>query len=238
MHGFRILGGRLRGARIYTSAYDYPGAILGTTEHALLEWFEGNVKLGETWLDVGAHYGYTTIALARAVGKRGSVIAFEPMLSTAGFLSHTVRKNNLQQVTVLPFALTDVSELGMGSTPEVRGMIDTTVASENEASYLECSLDWLWARTPGLDHPVNGIKIDVQGMELRTVRGMRQVLQRHRPKLVVELHGGVDRSELLSYLEELGYQAPAASIEHDQVGVGLAVDDVSYVFLPPIRNAR
>src|SRR5437867_5167488 len=79
-----ILAGPLRGARIYTSWHDYPGAILGTTERPLLEWFWRNVSPGETWIDAGAHYGYTAIALCRLVGSAGRVFAFEPVLSTAG----------------------------------------------------------------------------------------------------------------------------------------------------------
>ena len=63
----RILSGRLRGRWIVTSWHDYPAAILGRTERALLDWFEGHVKPGQTWLDVGAHYGYTAIALSLPV---------------------------------------------------------------------------------------------------------------------------------------------------------------------------
>src|SRR5437016_5508671 len=74
-----ILAGPLRGAKLYTSWYDYPGAILGTTELPLLEWFARNVQPGETWIDVGAHYGYTAIALCRLVGAPGRVVAFEPV---------------------------------------------------------------------------------------------------------------------------------------------------------------
>src|SRR3954465_4692650 len=73
-----ILAGPLQGARIYTSWHDYPGAILGTTERPLLDWFRRNVSPGETWIDVGAHYGYTAIALCRLVGPTGRVVAFEP----------------------------------------------------------------------------------------------------------------------------------------------------------------
>src|SRR5438552_7816781 len=96
----RILWGRLRGFRIVTSWHDYPAAILGRTERPLLDWFEEHVKPGETWLDVGAHYGYTAIALSRLVGPLGRVFAFEPMLGTAGHLARTRAINGLRQLTV------------------------------------------------------------------------------------------------------------------------------------------
>src|SRR5258708_14969569 len=81
----RVLAGPLRHALIVTSWHDYPGAILGTTERTLLRWFADYVKPGETWLDVGAHYGYTPIALSRLGIPTGPEFAFWPVISTAGF---------------------------------------------------------------------------------------------------------------------------------------------------------
>lgn len=101
----RIIAGRLRGFRIVTSWHDYPAAILGRTERALLDWFEQNVRAGETWLDVGAHYGYTALALSRLVGPGGRVFAFEPMVTTAGYLGRTRGLNGLTQLTVIPCGL-------------------------------------------------------------------------------------------------------------------------------------
>ena len=43
----RILRGVLTGAYIVTSWFDYPGALLGRTEEALLKYFETNIKRGE-----------------------------------------------------------------------------------------------------------------------------------------------------------------------------------------------
>ena len=101
----RILAGPLRGCRLVTSWHDYPGAITGRTERPLLDWFAANVKQGDTWLDIGAHYGYTAIALSRLVGLQGRVFAFEPMLSTAGYLAQTRSLNNFPQMTIVPLAL-------------------------------------------------------------------------------------------------------------------------------------
>src|SRR4051812_13807854 len=57
-----IRSGPMAGCAIFTSWHDYPGAILGTTERPLVEWLQRNVRPNETWIDVGAHYGYTAIA--------------------------------------------------------------------------------------------------------------------------------------------------------------------------------
>ena len=67
----RIMSGPLRGMRIVTSWHDYPAAILGYTERKLTDWLLANARPGETWLDVGANCGYTSLALSRAVGPEG-----------------------------------------------------------------------------------------------------------------------------------------------------------------------
>src|SRR5258706_11527415 len=85
----RILAGPIRGARIVTSWHDYPAGIGGLTEKPLIAWFAQHVAPGTTWLDVGAHYGYTAIALSRFVGNEGRVFAFEPMRATAGCVGRT-----------------------------------------------------------------------------------------------------------------------------------------------------
>src|SRR6185295_9842576 len=123
-----ILAGPLRGASIYTSWHDYPGAILGTTEKALLSWFQRNVSPGETWIDIGAHYGYTAIALCRLVGAAGRVVAFEPVLSTAGCIARTRELNGLRQLQIVPMGLASNASLETRHLPMVRGMADSTIS--------------------------------------------------------------------------------------------------------------
>src|SRR5665213_2065553 len=119
----RILGGPLRGSVIVTSWHDYPAAILGRTEGPLLDYSKKNVGASETWLDIGAHYGYTAIALSKLVGPSGRVFAFEPMLNTAGCIARTRSLNNLSHLTVVPIALGDCPDMTINSLRSVRGMI-------------------------------------------------------------------------------------------------------------------
>ena len=107
----RIKSGDLRGMKIMTSWRDYPGAILGRTENPLLSWFKKNVNSGETWIDVGAHYGYTSLALSLLVGESGSVHSFEPTLSTVEFLSIKRQENNLDHLVIIPVGVGDTGGL-------------------------------------------------------------------------------------------------------------------------------
>jgi FkbM family methyltransferase len=209
-----IVGGPLRGMRIVTSWNDYPAAILGTNERGLMRWLDKNVRGGETWLDVGAHYGYTALAMGRLVGAEGRVFTFEPTLSTTGCVSRTISLNGLSRVTVVPMALGCPPALDLKKISTIRGMSDSTLTKvQNEVEIFVASFDWLWPMICGGNRRIDGIKIDVQGMEIDVIKGMIGSLDEWRPKLALEVHEGVDREALLALLEKCGYTRDAAPIE-------------------------
>jgi len=229
----RILAGPLGGCQIVTSWHDYPAAITGRTERSLLDWLSANVKPGETWIDIGAHYGYTAIALCRLVGDQGRVFAFEPMISTAGYLNQTKILNKFHIMTVLPLALGDRTEINLVRLSVVRGMGDSTLNAKKQETIFLTSLDWLWSQVCGQDRSIDGVKIDVQGMEFEVIKGMGEVLKLYTPKLVIEFHKGVDRKMLLNTLVNIGYTRPAIPIEPiSGENVPQFLDDKSYAFEP------
>ncbi len=233
----RILAGPLSGQHLVTSWHDYPAAILGRTEQPLLGWFKENVRLGETWLDVGAHYGYTAIALAQLVGPGGKVYAFEPMTASAGCIARTRSINNLTQLNVVPFALGQCETIATQRLPQTRGMVDSTIkAAGPDEPFMVASLDWLWPRIGQTgDGPiprVDGVKIDVQGMELEALKGMLRTLRQDRPKLVVELHEGVSRDEFLAIIDAAGYSPLGHAIDQPITQQAQFSDNISYAFAP------
>ncbi len=215
----RILAGPLRGSVIVTSWHDYPGAILGQTERALLECFASNVGRGETWLDVGAHYGYTAIALCKLVGGSGRVFAFEPMLETAGCLSRGGSLNSFSQLTVIPMALGNCADVAVETLQSLRGMLGGVFeghsfnAADLRYQFLSCRLEWLWPKIAGPDLHIDGVKIDVQGTEIQVLEGMASVVERYHPKLLVEIHSGVSRPKLLDLIASMGYSPHGLAIE-------------------------
>jgi len=236
----RILAGPLRGQHIVASWHNYPKGIVGRTERHLLAWFQRNVSSGETWLDIGALYGYTAIALSRLVGPQGRVFAFEPMLGTAGYLAQTRLLNHLSQLTVLPLALASPEEMELRRLPSERGMVDSTLPGrEPTETVVVTRMDWLWPRICDKQERIDGIKIDVQGMEIDVLRGMLGVLRRFRPKLVIEVHEGVARCELLELLQAAGYSRPGVPVAPIQGEVQPQyIDDRSYEFQADAAQSR
>jgi FkbM family methyltransferase len=243
----RIVAGPLRGAWLVTSWHDYPAGLTGRTERPLLDWFARHVRPGETWLDIGAHYGYTTLALGRLVGSGGRVFTFEPVPATAGCVDQGRALNNLAHVAVIPLGLGHVDTIEFKQLQLSRGMADSTLDAGRVARSgpgeavrptwcVNCGIarfDWLWPAINGGNSTIHGVKIDVQGMELDTLEGMRHALTRWHPRLVLELHAGVSRDAVLSLLRDLGYSSEAVAIEPVRgERTPQLLDNHSYAFHP------
>jgi hypothetical protein len=84
---------------------------------------------------------------------------------------------------------------------------------------------------------VNGIKIDVQGMEIQVLEGMAELARKYRPKLLVEVHKGVSRTKLLEVIAFIGYQPRGTAVEPLPGETDpLYVDDRTYLFTADIAH--
>lgn len=160
------------------------------------------VKPGDWAIDVGANIGHYTVALAGLVGAQGRVIAFEPILSTFALLAHNVdliRSGNVSLVNAA--ASESFSVLGM-TVPTIAetGLDNPYMAQISEGGGLKV----IGLRIDALEiqGPVRFVKIDAEGHELSVLQGMRGLLERNRPVLIVE--GGDSGVEM--FLRDLGYR--------------------------------
>jgi Methyltransferase FkbM domain len=99
--------------------------------------------------------------------------------------------------------------------PSGRGMVDSTLQDKESfrESFLVSRLDWLWPKISEPNSRIDGLKIDVQGMEIQALEGMAAVVKRYRPKLLVELHAGVPRQKLLDVIASIGYSPRGLAVE-------------------------
>lgn len=148
-----------------------------------------------TFIDVGAHIGNHTLYFAN-LGWTG--MSFEANPDIFGFLDRNIARNGLQDsVTAFCLALggedclADVVDERRGNTGARRlgvcpGGAVTVVPFDR------------FGASPDV------VKIDVGGMELDVLRGMRETIARSLPAIVIEAHDGL--ADVVRTLRPLGYR--------------------------------
>ena len=77
------------------------------TELHVLKWIDERLRPGDTFYDIGAHYGWMSLLACRRVGAKGMVIAFEPSPPLVKFLLGNKKANRFSQLRIVPKAVAD-----------------------------------------------------------------------------------------------------------------------------------
>lgn len=177
------------------------------------------LKPGMCVVDVGANEGLFTLFFRKRVGPGGRVIALEPSERELIHLKRNLRINRFLDVDVVPLAVGDHvgrarlslaeaghaghNALGTPAAPWV-SVVDQVEVEVSTLDTLSDARNW-----PRIDL----IKMDIEGSELRALRGADRLLARDRPMLLLEAEQeslslrGASFSELLSWLAARKYRA-------------------------------
>jgi FkbM family methyltransferase len=171
------------------------------------------LRPGDTFVDVGADFGWYTVIGAKAVGPTGRVIAFEPVPQNLEFLRRNIVANGYANVKIEPMALSNKSEkltfhlnrhnLGGHS---MLGAADRPDATDVQAMTLDEYLK-------DYSGKIALIKIDTEGAEGYILEGMRETLRKH-PEMVILMEftpsglrqAGFDPEAMLRKMHGQGYE--------------------------------
>jgi FkbM family methyltransferase len=185
----------------------------------LLGLFAPHVPADGVVVDVGAHAGQFSKLFAR-MAPAGHVYAFEPSAYARSIMAPALRFSRIRNVTLSPAGLSDapgrltlhtplkrstalgygVAHLGTGG--DGGAAIDQTV----ELTTLDA-----FATLKGLER-LDFIKADIEGWEMRALKGGQDTLARFRPALYLEIDGallsraGDSPGALFDWLGALGYR--------------------------------
>ncbi len=175
---------------------------------------------GSVVLDVGAHSGHTAKLLSRRVGS-GRIYAFEPSPYTRSLLERTVRFKRLNNVTIVPFGLSDEPGENVLSAPlKKTGAVgfglshlgaDTSGREVRRETVRLTTLD-AFADEEKLSR-LDFIKADIEGWEFRMIKGGLETIKKFRPPMVLELtsiflaRASNRPEEVWETLSPLGYKA-------------------------------
>lgn len=177
----------------------------GYWEIWLTQFFARYVRPGMTVVDVGANCGYYTVLFADAVGPRGSVVAVEPVPATADLLTRSVELNGHAGTTQIARVALGREAAGIAHilVPAGEPKNATVVAAEAPGTVAvpATNLDTLLGERARVDL----IKIDAEGAEVEILAGMRDVLGRCRPAVMLEFNAAryADAAGFLAELRAL-----------------------------------
>jgi FkbM family methyltransferase len=178
------------------------------------------LKPGDVFLDIGANVGFFALQAAKAVGPGGKVHAFEPAPKAHDAFKRNLQLNGITNVTSYAVALSD----GGGRASLFLDAKNNSGASALHPSphsgvAIEVELDSYdhFANQNGLPPPAL-VKIDVEGAEVKVLRGMQALLSRpNRPPVILEVSEwslkqmGSSKDELYDLMLARGYKAQLIS---------------------------
>ena len=188
--------------------------VLRMFERKESRYFLHYLKEGDICFDIGANVGYYTNLFASRVGRRGRVIAVEPIFRNVLLIQLASAINHTDDIaTVLCAAVSDadsplsVSQRGDSSYANIQSVI------KDPGSQVEgVTIDSLIKRF-GLPR-IDVLKMDIEGWEYKALQGMKGILsdQHVRPRIMmIELYTEhlekYDSSieQICEYLEQFGY---------------------------------
>lgn len=174
------------------------------------EWIRDDIKKkykpGTDILDIGSNIGTHTLIFS----EYGDVHSFEPVYYK--IVEMNVLSNNLKnKVKIYPHALSDMNEkidlfipkktiwnkVNYGGTsmyPNLYTEHDQTICVTSDAH----KLDDIYTGIPSI------IKIDVEGAELKVLKGSINIIKKYKPVIFIEIHN-IENSESDKFLRNLGY---------------------------------
>jgi FkbM family methyltransferase len=176
------------------------------------------LSLGDVAIDIGAHSGDSTIPMALAVGKSGSVLALEPNSYVYPVLAKNAQLNaEKTHIIPLPFAATpedaelvfQYSDAGFCNGGRFDGISRWTHGHAFELRVQgKKLLSFLQSSYPELIPKIRYIKIDTEGNDEAVIHSVSQILSRYKPFLRIEMYRKLtdnQRRSLYQSVSSLGY---------------------------------
>ncbi|HVS29613.1 MAG TPA: FkbM family methyltransferase [Solirubrobacteraceae bacterium] len=222
------------------------------------------VAPGEAAIDVGANYGMYAYPLSRAVGRSGSVHAFEPIPFTVTTLRTVLRLLRVHNVVIHDQACGEQAGRTSFAVPVQRsgaisaGQAHAATRNDDRAGHdrhvrwdehreLTCDVVTLDSALANERREIALIKADVEGMELSALRGAVGILECWHPTVICEINPwflegfGIELGELIGFFADRGYQLHRYRDDRPRlvpVADLTGVDEDNYVFVHPARRPR
>ena len=203
----------IQGHKMYLDTLFEPISVTGVWEPLQTQYIKNNVKEGDFVIDLGAHIGYFTLIFSELVGKNGRVFAFEPNPKNFSLLKKNVLVNNFKNIELVQKAVSD-------KEGKIKLFLSDTNTGDNRIFDINDHMKTIYIESIKLDNflkselsKISFIKMDIQGAEVKALRGMLSLLDKNKPlKIISEfwpfgIKGAGDKpEEFLNMLVNLNFK--------------------------------
>jgi FkbM family methyltransferase len=216
--------------------------------------FINHIQPGTLVVDVGANFGHYALVASKFVGNTGKIIAFEPSADTFQLLQSNIKLLANQNVIAVQAGLSD-SNGRMNLCIDASNPGGHSYSKDNVRKIGEDQTTRIYSLDEYLhsNHtapPVSLIKIDVQGFEVKVIRGSTRTILHDHPVVFCEVtpeaakNSGDDVMELMKFFKDANYTVQFINnetfqlmdVSYEQVSNILHQTEREYadlIFIPP-----
>lgn len=161
------------------------------TDEPEFSYIESVIHAGDNVIDIGASVGVHTLKFSELVGASGRIYAFEPVPESFYLLTVHTSLCRYRNVTLLNMAASDKVMIAPMTIPRSgNGLRNYYRASRTDSGVAtgRDSVRVLCYPLDSLHFParIRLVKIDVEGHEAAVLSGMRCLVERDKPVLIIE----------------------------------------------------
>jgi FkbM family methyltransferase len=187
---------------------------------ANIDFYQNLCKPGTFIIDIGAHTGDTTVPMAIAVGKLGTVLALEPNKYVYKILT-TNAELNKEITNIVPACFAATAEDGnftfnYSDASFCNGGFLTQIKNQKHNHQYELEIsgknlqNYLYENHNELLVDLSLIKIDAEGYDKEILKTIPDIISKYKPNIMVECYTKLNKSEreeLFDLVTQFNYSA-------------------------------
>ena len=145
------------------------------------------LRPGDIFIDGGANIGLFSLIGAMAVGDTGRVLACEPAPETMALLKANADENRLAALELHELALSDRAGRAAFTVFDAGSGLASFAPEHSAGTQVDIRVTTLDALTMALHARVSLVKLDIEGAEVKALRGAGTLIARDEPIFLIEI---------------------------------------------------